>query len=333
LIKIKAEYFDGISSSSNSVEVEFFEDKRVLVKSKEIDLFLELNYDQLNISSRVGNTHRVIQIDQDRLLHTFDNDKIDQVTKNISNKSSIIYLLESKLKYSILSFILLIMSIVFFLTIGADISAKLIAHITPQELKNDISTQTLEVFDEYILKKSRLDKSRQEEIRYIFNDLTKNSSNYKLHFRRGMGINAFALPSGDIVILDELVKFCKDSDEMIYGILAHEMAHVKLGHSMQIIVKSSIVGALVAYFTGDVSSVVSTVGATILQANYSQEFEKEADLYAKRVMLKNGKDPKHLAEFFIKINKKYRKDKNSSGYGIFSSHPDNDDRVRVLLTK
>jgi len=146
-----------------------------------------------------------------------------------------------------------------------------------------------------------------------------------------MGVNAFALPSGDIYVLDDLVKFCKDDDDMLFGILAHERGHVVKNHSMQILVKSSIVGAVVAYFTGDFSTTVSSLSAGFLNATFSREYEKEADIYAKNLMIKRGKDPKHLAKFFELMSKKYGDEAKEAGF--LSSHPADSERIKYLLEK
>jgi predicted Zn-dependent protease len=181
--------------------------------------------------------------------------------------------------------------------------------------------------DRYILKDTLIPKERQQEISKRFLSLNDDNSLY-LHFRRGIGINAFALPSGDIVISDELIKFSNGDMDMIYGVLAHEKGHVVHKHSMQLIIKASMVSAIIAYFTGDISSIVASLSTSILNANYTREFEKEADAYAKKNMLKNGIDPKHLANFFIKMSKKY---KNSDKDSFFASHPSNKDRIEELL--
>lgn len=325
-MQIDALFFDGKSSDDLIVSVEFFDDKRVVVSGEKE---FESDFDSLEFSSRLGNTIRVIKLENAGVLHSLDNDKIDEIIKKLGNKISLVYLFESKAKYAFLSVVLIVLSVIFFLTIGADMTAKMIANVTPQSIKEKISITTLETFDKYILKESRLKVTKQKDIQKIFKSFTSEDEKYKLHFRRGMGINAFALPSGDIVILDELVKFSDGNMDMIYGVLAHEKGHVALGHSMQIMVKSSIVGALTGYFTGDFSSIVGSMGGTLLQANYSREYEKEADMYAKKLMIKHGKDPKYLAEFFTKMSQN-REDSNSSS-DFFASHPSDSDRVKILL--
>ena len=330
MIKIHGDYFDGESSACTPVSVEFFDDKDVCITSAQSTIRVPL--DNIKISSRIGNTHRVLDLGTLGTIHSLENDKIDQVLKLYVKKVSFVHLLESNSTYALLSFVLLIVTVVFFLTTGADMSAKLVSNIAPQSLKESISKPTLAVLDKYMLKKTKIDKKRQKEIESLFVEITNGDKKYHLHFRGGMGINAFALPSGDIVILDDLIKLAGKNDDMIYGILSHEKAHVVYNHSMQIIVKGTIVSTIIAYFTGDVGSVIGSFSANILNARFSRAYESQADRYAKKLMLKNNKDPKQLAEFFIQMNKKMKDDSNTTS-SYFSSHPSNKERIQYLLEK
>lgn len=324
---IDAEYFDGKTSQKQQASIEFSKDFTITLKTDEISCRYSL--EQISISSRVANTPRIIKFPNNAVAYSNENDKIDAILKELKGTNSLVHLFESKMRYAFFALILLIASVVFFLTIGSSITAKYIAKITPQSIEDTISHQTLKTLDKYLLKPTKLDIKEQEKLKTLFTKLTNNQSKYNLHFRRGIGINAFALPSGDIVLSDELVKFSDGEDRMIYGVLAHEVGHVEYKHSMQLIVKASIVSAIVTYFTGDVSSIVASVSATLLNANYSREFESEADNYAKLQMKKANISPKYLADFFIKMNK--LTSTNDKEHSYFDSHPSNQERIDNLL--
>jgi len=331
MIEIDALFYDGNSSKSYDTKVEFYDDGKVVIYPEGFKK-IEASFDDLKISSRIGNIHRVIEIDEKRVLHSEENDKIDEIIKKLSGKSSILHLLESNHKLVLLSIVSMFIAIVFSLTIGADMSAKLLANIAPQSLKRVISNNSIKLIDRYILEDSNLTKEQKQRVKRVFASVVDKSDDYyELHFRSGMGVNAFALPSGDIYVLDDLVKLCKDDDEMLFGILAHERGHVVKNHSMQILVKSSIVSAVVAYFTGDFSTTISSLSAGFLNATFSREYEKEADIYAKKLMLIKHKDPKHLAKFFEIMSKKYGDKAKKAGF--LSSHPSDKERIKYLLEK
>jgi Zn-dependent protease with chaperone function len=322
-LKIFAQYFDGTTSDKREVVIEFSEKGIVYIRGE--DISFETYLDKVSFSSRVGNIPRVLKFPNGGVAHSDENDKIDKFL----NKGSFVHLFESKMRYVLLSSLLLILSVVFFLTMGSDMASKVIAQMIPHSIEKEISYSTLKVLDDYMLKSSNLSEDRKANITKLFNQITQNEQKYHLHFRRGIGENAFALPSGDIVITDELIKFSDGNDKMIYGVLSHERGHVEYKHSMQLLVKASIVSAIVTYFTGDVSSLVATLSTSALNANYSRDFEREADEYAKIKMKQAGISPKYLAEFFIKMGEKSLDNNKSHGY--FDSHPSNRERIENLL--
>ena len=60
-----------------------------------------------------------------------------------------------------------------------------------------------------------------------------------------IGANAFALPSGIIVVTDELVALSEDDDELA-AVIAHELGHVHHRHIMRTVIQNSAAALLVA---------------------------------------------------------------------------------------
>jgi Zn-dependent protease with chaperone function len=323
---ISAQYYDGKTSKKKEITVEFLDNNTLEISGGGV--YFKTTIDDVSFSKRVGNTPRILGFADGSECHSRENDKIDTILKQKKNSISFTHMFESKMRYVVISIALLILSVVFFLTIGSDIAAKNIAKIIPQSIENKISTSSLEALDKYLLKPSKLSSERKNEIQTLFSKITENETKYTLHFRRGVGINAFALPSGDIIITDELIEFSDGNDDMIYGILAHEKGHVVHKHGMQALIKASIVSAVITYFTGDVSSLVATLSASMLNAAHSRDFERAADAYAKTKMQQEGISPKHLAEFFIKSQKDYE---HNVTHGYLASHPSDKERIDNLL--
>jgi Zn-dependent protease with chaperone function len=320
MTKLYGELYDNKSSKKSKIILEFSGENVTIKKNGE--LFLTAKKDEFQLSSRVANIPRILKV-KDYTIYSKENDKLDKLFK-----TSLAHRLESKSHFALLSLIFVILTTIFFLTIGSSYISKMIAKFTPHIIEDKISKSTLKTLDSYILKESKLPKTKQDEIKKLFKKITNNDPKYHLYFRRGMGENAFALPNGDIVILDELIEFSDGDMNMIYGVLAHEKGHIVYKHSMQMIIKASLITAIITYLTGDVSTLATTLSTSLLNAKYSREFEREADAYAKKNMLENGINPKHLANFFIKMSKKY---KNSNKNSFFASHPTNKDRIKELL--
>ena len=119
----------------------------------------------------------------------------------------------------------------------------------------------------------------------------KDGHVYRLEFRQGglIGANAFALPSGIIVMTDELVEMAETDDELV-AVLAHEVGHVRGRHALRQLLQAAGVSALAFALLGDVSSISALLSAApaLLHAKHSRDFEREADGFAKQWLRENG---------------------------------------------
>ena len=338
-MQVEAKFYDGISSKEHNVILEFTDDKRCIIKSHNIDLPLS----SITIKNRLGNTPRIIELPNSARCKIENNDKLDKILKKLGVKQSSIHKLERSWRLALGSIILIAAFIVFMLTIGANYSAALIANVMPKGTLDNISKTTLAQLDKRYMHKSNLTKEKKEKIKKLFSKLTNKDKHYKLHFRSSpvMGANAFALPSGDVVLLDELVFLDKDKElRGVLGVLAHEKAHVVYRHALKGAIKTTIATAVISYITGDASFIASTLPTLLVTTKYSREFEHEADVYAKNELHRMNISSKPLGELFAKLEhytpKKY-KDKNSTKKSRFnipewaSTHPATEDRVKFFM--
>ncbi|MFZ6760693.1 M48 family metallopeptidase [Undibacterium sp. Ji50W] len=204
-------------------------------------------------------------------------------------------------------------------------AARMVAFATPVSVERKLGNGVLEILDKQIFKPSVLPAARQAELSARFQRLRPprgNSPTYHLVFRKStIGPNAFALPSGDIIITDEIIKLMND-DDAIMGVLAHELGHLHERHLTRRIIQSSAVGAVATLLFGDVSAVVANIPTLMLDLKYSRDAETEADDYALRMLDANGIAREHLAVAFEKL------DALAPGLSPYlSSHPAGSDRV------
>ena len=332
-MKITAKLYDGISSKEHIVEIEFSEDKRVIIKEFNINEPIQ----NVKIASRLGNTPRVIEFSNGIRCKSNQNDKIDNILKKLGISNAPIHKLESSWKLALTSVIAIAIFIIFMLTAGAGYTANFLADKLPQNTLDKASEITLEELDKRYLHKSNLSNDRKAQILKLFKRLTNNDPHYKLHFRSSpiMGPNAFALPSGDIVLLDELVFLDKNKNLYgVLGVLAHEKGHYVYKHGLKSLIKGTIATAVISYFTGDISFIVTTLPTALITSKYSRDFETQADHYAKSELIRLNIPPKALADIFIEMekyyNKKYKLNNKKSALDWFSTHPVTKDRIEYF---
>ena len=328
-MRVKAKLYDGVSSKEHIVDIEFSNNR---VKIEEFDINLPL--DEVKIHSRLGNTPRLIEFPNNIRCKVEDHKRLEEALEKAGFRASLIHKIERSWKLAVASIAIIGAFVVFMLTAGADISANFLANMLPKDSLDYISKKTLHELDKSYLQKSNLTKAKKEEIKRAF--LKIADSKYKLHFRSSpkLGPNAFALPSGDIVILDELILLEKDKDYRgILGVLAHEKAHVVKKHALRGIIKGAIAATIISYITGDVSFIATTLPTIVVTNSYSREFEKEADIYAKEELKRLNISTKPLAKLFIKMEEYYNKKYKDSIKipSIFSTHPETQKRVEFFM--
>jgi Zn-dependent protease with chaperone function len=125
-----------------------------------------------------------------------------------------------------------------------------------------------------------------------------------LHFRAGLGVNALALPDGSIILTDDLLYFVSSAQEL-YGIVAHEIGHVRERHSLHMLIQHSLLTFFWDAITGDLNSTAafaSTLPLVLQSTAYSRQFERAADDYAMALLQQKNIDTRYLANFFIRIS-------------------------------
>jgi predicted Zn-dependent protease len=146
-----------------------------------------------------------------------------------------------------------------------------------------------------------------------------------LLFRKSdaIGANALTLPNGTIVVTDGLIALAQN-DQEILAVLAHEAGHARRRHALRMMLESSALSALLSWYVGDVNTLAVTAPASLLNAKYSRDFEREADDYAVEVMRLNGISPSVLADILERMNDT----RGSKGVPAYlSSHPATEERL------
>lgn len=295
------------------------------------DIYYSIN--DIKIHSRIANTPRRVDFSDGISVFVYENEKFDKALQHAGFKTKkTAHHLESKMHYALLSLAILLLIGWWTLFYGADFAANIGARYIPSSALNNLSEKTMKFLDDEFLGDSKLTIQEKQKLQAVFDRVTSGDKSYKLHFRSAyIGPNAFALPNGDIVLLDDLVKLSTDKEYRdIAGVLAHEQGHVVYKHSLKNAIKTTISGAMAAYFVGDVSALANGLGAFMINGHYSREHEREADKYALDRLHTLNIDTKPTAKLFEELQKLEGEKKGEKGNDIFATHPDTSERIKLF---
>jgi Putative Zn-dependent protease, contains TPR repeats len=140
--------------------------------------------------------------------------------------------------------------------------------------------------------------------------------------------NAFALPGGQVFFFSALLEQADTQDEFA-GVLAHEVGHVAHRHGMEQLISTAGTGALIGFILGDMTgiSVAAGLGATIIDARFSRDAERQADAFAAHVAERMDFNPAGLADL---INRVGADDEFARALALLSTHPLTEDRKAAL---
>ncbi len=154
-------------------------------------------------------------------------------------------------------------------------------------------------------------------------------ANYKVYLTKD--VNAWAMANGCIRVYSGLMDMMTDNE--VEGVLGHEMGHVALGHTrkaMQVAYGTVALRTAAASTGGVVGSLsqsqVADLGEKLVNAQFSQKQEIEADNYSFDLLKKRRLDPNGLVSSFEKLAK-LETGRQSS---MFDDHPASETRAQNI---
>ena len=280
---IRGTYFDGRTSRARTVEVRF---GSATIRVQGLDETLEIPIGSVSVSDALGETDRSILLEDGARIDLPDSPELDRIGGR-RDPFSLVHMLERDWKFALLAVVLVIGVVWGIVTVAVPIAAKQMSVAVPATLRETISHQALTYLDNNFFEPSTLHPQVQADISSVFQQVVAYEGGeypYRLEFRDGgpLGANALALPSGVVIVTDDLVDLSHDPEELA-GVLAHEIGHVVNRHSVRLLLQSSATAILVATFTGDLSflsALATSLPTLLVQSGYSRNFEREADAFA-----------------------------------------------------
>ncbi|KFA58747.1 hypothetical protein A9G48_03595 [Gilliamella sp. wkB18] len=161
------------------------------------------------------------------------------------------------------------------------------------------------------------------------NNLNGIPISYKVYLTKD--VNAWAMANGCVRVYSGLMDMMTDNE--IQGVLGHELGHVALGHSkkaMQVayateIARDAAASSGNAAVTTLSKSKLGALATAVVNAQFSQTQEKEADNYSFDLLVKKKINPAGLATAFDKLG--------SGDTSLLSSHPSSSSRAANIRKK
>lgn len=334
--RVSGLYFDGRTSARREVMLSLDPFGVVHVEGAGVDRFEPAA--GIRVSEPLGGAPRLVRFPDGAYCELAAQDGLDGFFTAVGHSDSHVVRAQSRWTWAIGSAVLLLIAIFVGYRYGLPWAAEKIAERIPASVVATLSDQTLTLLDKTVFRDSKLPEGRRNVIADRFRRLTPPGGlpvPHEVLFRAApdIGANALALPSGTIIVTDELVKLTENDDEIL-AVLTHELGHVHERHGLRLLVESSVIGFLLTWYIGDVSSLAASVPAALLQAKFSREHEAAADAYGARMLEANGLSPALLASMLEKLEASHggpgAATEKGSVSDYLSSHPATRERIEAL---
>jgi Zn-dependent protease with chaperone function len=353
-MSFQADFFDGVSARAHQVLV-LIEHGNNPGITFDIDQGESLFYPfpAITIQAKLGQGKRLINLSDGGRLEAFDIHELEALlASNTSAFNSLINYLENHLGWVALSLALTIFAGWGFLKYGVPALAEQVVKATPASMEIKLGEEVLKGLDHKMgyFSASKTPLPQQKNISNVLENLCNKLRScpwHRLEFRDGgaIGANAFALPGGIIVVTDQLVLLAQNNTEVV-SVLAHELGHVKQRHAFRQSIQGVLSGLILAAITGDVSSTASGLGGFLVEMNYSQVHESEADGFALNAMQTACLPPKAYADILLRLDAELTETKDQQVKSndnmalkqklealgnLLSTHPNTKERVKPFL--
>jgi len=325
---VPAHYVDGRSTRVRDVDLTHDGDALVIAGA---DLDLRIPIAQIKVDERLGRAPRRLRFPDGACCEVRDLVALDALLQSMGHRDGWVDQIQRRARFvliaSVTCAVLAALAYEWLLPWAAAYGARQLPAVTGKSL----TTETIKLLDGRVLQPSKIPAEHQHSLKAEFGALMLPEGGHPtspLLFRRSdaLGANAFTLPDGTIIMLDGLITTLGD-DREILAVLAHELGHAHGQHALRMLLQGSAVGAFLTFYVGDVSQLLAAAPAALVQARYSRDFERAADLYGATLLRLNGMSPSLLADALTKLAASHPE---SSKVGYLSSHPATDERLSNL---
>ncbi|MBT5031896.1 MAG: M48 family metalloprotease [Proteobacteria bacterium] len=156
-------------------------------------------------------------------------------------------------------------------------------------------------------------------------------------------VNAFATPGGYVYITRGIMAYMQDEADLA-GVIGHEIGHVTARHGVRQQAQSTLAGigtaaVAVATGSGELANLTSQL-STAMVRGYGRTYELQSDGLGAEYLAHTGYDPQNMIDvvrvlknqelFELELAREEGREPRVY-HGVFSTHPDNDTRLREVV--
>ena len=303
---LSAEYFDGRSAHAHAVLLRV-QDHELLIDGDGIALRAPLK--RVRWPERQRHGGRRIVLEDGSIVRCADAVAFDAFARAAGAGESITVRAQQSWRWTLTAVVVLIVLVAAGYRWGLPAAARAVLAFVPASIDERVGEGAYQQIASWMLKPTTIAAERQQKLRNDFERATQrvhprgvgHAVRLQFHAAPRLGPNAFALPGGIIVITDELLQRLPERDDVVLGVLAHELGHVRQRHGMRLLVQATLLGAATSMAFGDFSSLLAAAPALIGQLGYSRDFERDADDEAIALLRANDVSPLVMVALFDAI--------------------------------
>jgi predicted Zn-dependent protease len=144
-------------------------------------------------------------------------------------------------------------------------------------------------------------------------------------------VNAFSIPGGHVYVNRGLIAQA-DKEDMLAGVVAHEITHVVLRHALKQMEQANEINAIGSILLGNAGQLAQIAGQVVAggaMARFSRADEKQADDGGLQYMTAAGYDPHGMLDMFQKLLSLEQSHPGAVAR-FFADHPGTQDRINDI---
>jgi Zn-dependent protease with chaperone function len=319
---VPAFYFDGRSSRKHAVCLKV--DDGVAVVSGDFERRCPIT--ELRVSEKLHSAARKVTFPDGAYLEILDSHSFETLLRATGHQESLASRMQQSWRAVLASLAATVLILFAGYHFGLPLFARGLAAVVPEQAEQTLGREALALLDRRILAPTELPAATRTAIRSRMAVLVtpeQQPAAAELVFRKSrIGPNAFALPSGQIVLTDELVQKLERDDDQIVAVLAHELGHLRQRHLLRRLIQGSVTAAVATLLFGDASAVLANLPTLMLDLKYSRDAEREADDYALEMLKLNGIGANAMASALEALDQNPNKNLD-----YLSTHPQTAERI------